>query len=187
MRGSRLRGESGTAQWPASAAPVRRQALQHSSAARQHGQQLSHRSVSCPAGTELAAPPLQRILSWVQETMGKRERIVLTSDKSDLADIRELAELWAEHLDRPELLKEPGLQAVQTALDNTFTVQFAFLEVTDKTSDAEEQVTRKLIGCARSISDGYFAAQVCSALCKEFCQAWLMVQTTHTSSGHSAV
>lgn len=160
MRGPRLHCESGTAQRSVFAAPVGRQTQQRSRAARHHAKQIFNRSVSCAAGTEVAAPPLQRILSWVQETMGKREKIVMTSKKSDLPHIRELAELWAEQLDRPELLKEPGLQAVQTALDNSFTVQFAFLETTDKISETEENVTRTLIGCARSISDGYFAAQV---------------------------
>lgn len=92
----------------------------------------------------------------------KRERVVLTSNKADLQDIRELADLWAEHFDRPELLDDAALEAVQTALDQSFTVQFAFLETTSpgSTPDSPEDVSRTLIGCARSISDGYFAAQV---------------------------
>lgn len=172
MRGPRVHGEPSIAQRPAS--PVARRLPLQKSAVNQHPQQSSCRLLSCAAGTDLAAPPLQRILTWVQETMGKRERIVLTSEKSDLADISELAELWAEQLDKPELLKEPGLQAVQTALDNSFTVQFAFLETTDKISESEEQVTRTLIGCARSISDGYFAAQVCKLELPKQCLLYWM-------------
>lgn len=158
MRGPRVHGDTSIAQRPAS--PLARRLPQWNDAVCRHPQK-SCRSLSSKAGRDLAAPPLQRILTWVHETMGKRERIVLTSEKSDLTDISELAELWAEQLDRPELLKEPGLQAVQTALDNSFTVQFAFLETVDKISDSEEEVKRTLVGCARSISDGYFAAQVC--------------------------
>lgn len=158
MRSPRVHGDPSVAQRPTS--PVALRLPQRNDLVSQHPQKPSCRSVSCEAGRELTAPPLQRILTWVHETMGKRERIVLTSEKSDLTDISELAKLWAEQLDRPELLKEPGLQAVQTALDNSFTVQFAFLETTDKISDSEEEVKRTLIGCARSISDGYFAAQV---------------------------
>lgn len=111
-------------------------------------------------GTDIASPPLQRIISWVQETMGRREKIVLSSHKSDLQDIKELAGLWAEQLGRPELLQDSSLAAVQTALDNSFTVQFAFLETTESNNGADDQITRTLIGCARSISDGFFAAQV---------------------------
>eukprot|EP00892_Ulva_mutabilis_P004816 jgi/Ulvmu1/2706/UM014_0162.1 len=158
-QGLRTNGEQCSAAWPARASWRAQLLKQPTSLVKRDVHRSSQRLLPCQAGTGMAAPPLQRIISWVQETMGKKEKIVLSSHKSDLTDTKELAGLWAEQLDKPELLKESGLQAVETALHNSFTVQFAFLETTDRTGESEE-TTRTLIGCARSISDGFFAAQV---------------------------
>lgn len=74
--------------------------------------------------------------------------------------MREVAALWSESFGRPDLTSDEGVARVATAIANSFTVQYAFKDITDRSAGRSGPLRRQLVGAARTISDGYFAAQI---------------------------
>jgi N-acetylglutamate synthase-like GNAT family acetyltransferase len=118
------------------------------------------RRVEAMAHASSPVEPLSRLFTWAQEALRRRERIIFSSEKPSGKYIRDLAELWARDFHRPELLQPAGLLAVQKAIDHSFTVCVAFAETTEMKDREAVGTNRRLIGCARTVSDAVFAAQV---------------------------
>ena len=72
------------------------------------------------------------------------------------------ADLWADCFDRPDLRTPDGLDKVAKALEHSYTVAYAFCEHLDDDalSSGDELQEPELIGAARTLSDGQFAAQI---------------------------
>ena len=120
-------------------------------------------SWSCPS-TRLHCSPVDEAqstphLAWWQRAFQKRRKFVYTSSGERAPTSESVAQLWAACFDRPELLCEEGATLVATALRNSFTVTYAFVQRTDAASPGEAAAP-ELIGTARSLSDGHFAAQL---------------------------
>lgn len=74
----------------------------------------------------------------------------------------ELASLWATCFNRPELRTRAGVHRVSTAIQHSYTVHYVYCETLDSAwrDRGVQPASRKLVGAARTISDGHFAAQV---------------------------
>jgi ribosomal protein S18 acetylase RimI-like enzyme len=98
---------------------------------------------------------------WLQRTFRKRENIYYVCDRLKGPSMESLAELWASCFDNLELLTAQGVADVTTAIDHSFTVTYAFVECTDDDAlSSDDAAEPRLIGAARTLSDGQFAAQV---------------------------
>ncbi|NJR43880.1 MAG: GNAT family N-acetyltransferase [Akkermansiaceae bacterium] len=118
----------------------------------------------------ISLPFSKQLLSWAGAWVGKRERIVYSSEVPNGSHLVDIAEIWAREFNRPELVKDigsrqvpagsSGLAQVQKALKHSFRVSTAYAEITEIKNGEVVCTSRKLIGCARCVSDGYFAAQI---------------------------
>lgn len=126
-------------------------------------------SVSLPIRKQI----LTWVGSWAGSALGRREQIVYSSSVPTGAHLVDVAEMWAREHNRPELLDgisdiasdevprpSSGLAQVQKALTHSFSVSTAYAEITEIRNGEVVCTSRKLIGCARCVSDGYFAAEV---------------------------
>lgn len=127
--------------------------VRHADLRHRHPVRGGHLQAVAPA----QAGPLSRLWSALTDS----ERIIFLSGRDAAPSAEEIATLWATCFDRPELLTSAGVQKVATAIQHSFTVQFVFCEDGDTRHPAVDGArSRKLIGTARTISDGHFAAQV---------------------------
>jgi ribosomal protein S18 acetylase RimI-like enzyme len=98
---------------------------------------------------------------WLQRTFRKRENTYYVCDRLKGPSMKTVAELWASCFDNLELLTAQGVADVTTAIDHSFTVVYAFVECTDDDAlSSDDAAEPRLIGAARTLSDGQFAAQV---------------------------
>ena len=133
--------------------------------------------VAATAESPSVLPFRKQILSWAGAwagtALGKREKIVYSSSVPTGSHLVDVAEMWAREYNRPELVDgisqtdssgEPhsssGLAQVQKALKHSFRVSTAYSEITEIKNGEVVCTSRKLIGCARCVSDGNFAAEV---------------------------
>jgi ribosomal protein S18 acetylase RimI-like enzyme len=133
----------------------------------------SHRKHGIVAATTegtATALPFKQLLSWAGNWAPKRERIVYSSVVPSGSDLHDIAVIWAREFNRPQLLESTagddssvctsGIALIEKALKNSFRVTTAYAEMTEFKNGEMVCTSRKLIGCARCVSDGYFAAQV---------------------------
>jgi ribosomal protein S18 acetylase RimI-like enzyme len=89
------------------------------------------------------------------------KKIVYVSGHAEAPPMEDLAALWASSFDRPELLAPEGVANVTKAIQHSCTVNYVFCETEEEDGLSEGRLPiRQLIGFARTISDGHFAAQV---------------------------
>ena len=105
-------------------------------------------------------PPPRNPLAWLRGALSLHDDVIYSSGGDWTPPTREVAALWAKSFDKPDLTSEEGVARVATALANSFTVQYAFKDVTDRSEGRGGPLQRQLVGTARTISDGYFAAQI---------------------------
>jgi ribosomal protein S18 acetylase RimI-like enzyme len=155
----------------------------HAAQPRQHNVKLPchlahdrRQNVRVSATTEnapISNPFTKTLMSWAGSftgLAGKRERIVYSSVVPSGPHLLDVAKIWAREFDRPVLRESTastdlgrrasGIAQVEKALKNSFRVSAAYAEITEIRNGERVCISRKLIGCARCVSDGYFAAQV---------------------------
>lgn len=139
-----------------------------------HKHRQSSRVSATAENASVTLPFSKQILSWAGSwagnALGKRERIVYSSVVPTGSHLVDIAEIWGRAFNRPELVEDidseevprssTGLAQVEKALKHSFRVSAAYAEVTELKNGEVVCTSRKLIGCARAVSDGYFAAQV---------------------------
>lgn len=101
-------------------------------------------------------------MTWLKSLLAPKSRIFFTDDPELLGDCRELAALWTACLKQPCYSDH---QKCEQAIRHSFTVQLAFSE--ESHEDPEQPVTLTLVAAARTISDGYFAAQLVDVCVRE--------------------
>ena len=157
-------------------APTRQQPVKLQGRTSHHHRQ-NVRVTATAENPSVFLPFSKQILSWAGtwagNALGKRERIVYSSSVPTGAHLVDVAEMWAREHNRPELVEDiseiafdevprssSGLAQVQKALKHSFRVSTVYSEITEMRNGDVVCTSRKLIGCARCVSDGYFAAEV---------------------------